>query len=198
VGAVLLGWILCGAALAEGMERADFSADMISKSQGREMEMKIYVTKDKTRMDMGQSMVITRMDKHVSWMVMPSQNMYMENPIDLDKVAKTEKTIPGEVERVSLGADAVDGQQAEKFKITYITAGRQDSMYQWMAGNSPVPLKMEAADGSWSMQYKNVRLGPQPDSLFEIPAGCQKFAMPAGMGGAPMQMPADPGADSNQ
>jgi hypothetical protein len=38
---------------------------------------------------------------------------------------------------------------------------------------------MEAVDGSWSVEYKNVSLGPQPDSLFEVPEGFQKATMPS-------------------
>jgi hypothetical protein len=28
------------------------------------------------------------------------------------------------------------------------------------------------------MEYRNIKLGPLPDSLFELPAGYEKMAMP--------------------
>ena len=54
------------------------------------------------------------------------------------------------------------------------------------------PVKTAAADGSWTVEYKNIDRGSQADSLFEVPAGFQKTAMPGmgagGMGGMPQGM----------
>ena len=86
--------------------------------------------------------------------------------------------MPGETARILMGPDAINGEAAQKYKITYIQQGRQESVYEWL-GSSEVPLKIQAMDGSWSVEYRNIHEGPQDDSLFEIPAGYQKFAMPS-------------------
>jgi hypothetical protein len=51
--------------------------------------------------------------------------------------------------------------------------------YQWMATDINFPVKTAAVDGSWSMEYKDIKLGSQPDSLFELPAGYQKMSIPS-------------------
>ncbi len=155
-----------------------FSADMVSRSQGQQVEGKIYFSEGKARMEMMQTIMITRLDRKVSWMIMTSEKMYMEQPFDPSVTAKVSKEMPGELERVPLGAETVDGKPAQKFKVTYSQNGRQDSIYQWI-GASDFPVKVEATDGSWSVEYRNVTVGPQPDSLFEVPDGYQKFAMPS-------------------
>jgi hypothetical protein len=50
-------------------------------------------------------------------------------------------------------------------------------MYQWISKGIAMPVKMAAVDNSWIVEYKNIKTGKQPDSLFEIPAGYQSFAM---------------------
>lgn len=55
--------------------------------------------------------------------------------------------------------------------------------HQWVATDIHFPIKTAAIDGSWSMEYRNIRMGPKPDSLFEIPKGYQKTTVPARPGG---------------
>ena len=38
--------------------------------------------------------------------------------------------------------------------------------------------KTAAVDGSFTQEYKNIKIGGQPDSLFEVPAGYKKMTMP--------------------
>lgn len=174
---VILTGAVPGLAAAES-PAADFSAEMVMTASGQTMQGKLYAAEGKSRMEMPQSVVITRYDRNVSWVIMPGQGMYMEQPIDVKSTAKTSRELPGETERVSLGTEQVGGQAAEKFKVTYMEGGRQESLYQWVAGDSPVPVKFESVDGTWSMEYRNINLEPQDDSLFEVPAGYQKFDMP--------------------
>ena len=35
-------------------------------------------------------------------------------------------------------------------------------------------VKTEAVNGEWKQEYKNLKMGKQPDSLFEIPTGYKK------------------------
>lgn len=155
----------------------EFSADMVSVANGQQFEAKLYVGKDKVRVEMPENIIITRMDRRVSYMIMPSQGMYMENPIDQSKLMKTSKEVEGELERVPLGNELVNGQMAQKFKVTYRDGEGQSTMYQWI-GDSDIPVKMQALDGSWSMEYKNIKKGAPNDSLFEVPSGLKKFEMP--------------------
>ena len=56
--------------------------------------------------------------------------------------------------------------------------GKKNSFMLWIANDLGLPVKTAAEDGSWSQEYKNIVIGPQPYELFEIPAGYQKFSMP--------------------
>ena len=164
----------------------EFSADMVNRIGNQTTQAKIYAAQDKIRMDMKEGAMIIRMDKGVSWMLMPSEKMYMENPIDMSRVPKASKGFKDEIERTSLGVETIDGKQAEKFKVTYTENGKPMSVYQWIV-NQEIPVKVEAVDGSFSMEYKNVSLGAQPDDLFEVPSGYTKMSMPSlgdmGLGG---------------
>ena len=156
----------------------EFSADMVSRMGKQTMTAKIFVAKDKIRMEMPGSIMIIRSDKKVSWMIMPSEKMYMEQPIDMSKAPKTAKEFAGELERTSLGMETINGQQTEKFQVTYTEDKKTMSVYQWIK-DGQIPVKVEAVDGSWSMEYQNLKVGPPPADLFEPPAGYEKMAMPS-------------------
>lgn len=162
---------------AGGAGAQEFSADMTSYSKKETTNAKIYVAQGKMRMEMAESIMIIRPDKNLSWILMPADKMYMENPIDTSKSPKVAKEFEGETERVPMGMEDVDGQPAEKFKVTYTEKGKPVSVYQWLRGQFPV--KVEAVDGSWGFEYKNLRTGAQADDLFEPPADYEKFSMPS-------------------
>lgn len=158
-----------------------FSADMVSRFAGKTSKAKIYADGKKMRTEMEGNVIIIRLDKNIYWMVMPSEKMYMEQALDPNMIPKTSQQVSGEIERVSLGKEKLDGQEVEKFKVTYMDKNNRLVMYQWLL-SSGFPAKMEAENGSWGVEYKNINFGPQANSLFEPPDGYQKFAMPMGGG----------------
>jgi len=172
---VCVSMMLLGATLARAQE---YSADMESRVGKETMNAKIFVSKDKVRMDMGESLMIIRNDLKVSWMVMPTEKMYMEQPIDMSRAPKVNKNFDGELERVAMGTETVNGQPAEKFKVTYVENGKEVSVYQWLA-DGMIPVRIEALDGSYIMDYKNLQIAAQPADLFEPPADFEKMQMPS-------------------
>ena len=170
--------ILFLAGSVPGASAQDFSADLVNTFGKETTQSKLYVSGEKIRMEMKEGIMIVRTDKRVSWMLMPSEKMYMENPIDMTRVPKTGKNFDGEIERISLGSDSVDGQPTEKFKVTYTENGKSMAAYQWIK-DGQIPVKVEAVDGSYSMEYKNISTGAQPAELFEVPADYEKMSMPS-------------------
>ena len=77
-----------------------------------------------------------------------------------------------------MGSETIDKHPAKKYEVTYTESGKKTRMYQWMATDINFPVKMAAVDGSWSVEYRNIKMGSQPDSLFEVPAGYSKMDMP--------------------
>ncbi len=162
---------LTGLTLAE-----DFSADMISTSQAGVSKGKMFISNDKVRMEVPEAITISRKDKGVVWILIPQEKMYMEQALDPNKAVSTSEKIEGEIERKLVGKEMADGRMADKYQITYDVTGRRVTIFQWLVPGLMLPVKTAAADNSWVMEYKNIKTGKQPDSLFEIPAGYQKFS----------------------
>jgi len=168
--------VLFSSSIAMGL---DFSSDIVSTSKAGKVAGKIFVTQDKIRTEMAGASSIVRMDKKVAWIIMPGQNMYMEQPIDPAMVASSaSEKMPGEIERKMLGSEQVDGRPANKYRITYESNGIRQSILQWSDTATSFPVKVSAEDGSWAMEYKNLKIGAPDPSLFEIPEGYSKMSMP--------------------
>ena len=163
--------------LSASVFAVDFSADVVTTQGGKTFNAKVFVSGEKSRMEAPGSISISRVDKKVVWMLMPDQKMYMEQPFDPKKMSTAAEKVEGEVERTPLGKDTVDGKTADKYKVTYEIEGTKNEMFQWTESGSSLPLKSAALDGSWSVEYRNIKTGPQPDSLFELPPDYKKFSM---------------------
>ena len=165
----------------------EFSADTVTTHKGGEkITGKLYYKPDRFRMEMKaheDMIVITRTDKKVAWNIMPAMKMYMEMPFDLKNRPMVEDKFEGETERKLLGSETIDGHPTKKYLITYKSGNGTDQVYQWIATDINFPLKTAATDGAWTQEFRNVRIGSQPGSLFEIPAGYQKMDMPQMPGG---------------
>ncbi len=165
----------------------EFSADTITTvKDGPKMTGKMYFKTDKFRMDMKTNedmTMITRIDKKVVWNIMTKQKMYMEMPFDLKNKPKVEEKYPGEIERKEVGSETIDGHPTKKYLITFQVNDKKNQVFQWLATDLKFPFKTAAIDGSWAQEFKNIKIGPQSDSLFEVPAGYQKMQMPQMPGG---------------
>jgi outer membrane lipoprotein-sorting protein len=157
----------------------DLSSDIVSTSQGHKQTSKMYLQGTKARMEHGQQpgYTIMRPDKNMVWMVMPDQKSYMEMRFDPSKQPKTGEKVNGEVSRKLIGSETVDGHPCQKYEVTYKDKETSQKMYQWMATDIKFPVKTAAVDGSWMVEYRNIKMGAQPDSLFEVPAGFKKMSM---------------------
>jgi outer membrane lipoprotein-sorting protein len=163
----------------------EFSADTVMTHKGGgKTTGKIYYKSDRFRMDMKapeQMIMITRMDKKVIWNIMPAEKMYMELPFDLKNRPMVDEKFEGEIERKHIGNETIDGHPTKKYLITYKSDNKKHQVYQWWATDINFPVKTAATDGSWVQEYKNIKIGTQPDSLFELPKGYKKFQFPGGM-----------------
>ncbi len=154
----------------------DFSADMISNTKEGTIQGKVFFTKEKMRMETAGMSTITRLDKNIVWMLMPKENKYMELPLQPDNIVIGKDKVTGEIERQLLGKETIDGKLADKYRIVYELGNRRQSIFTWVIADLDIPVKTVAEDGSWSVEYKNIKTGTQPGSLFEIPLGYQKVS----------------------
>jgi len=155
----------------------EFSANMVSTTQQGSFSGKIYVSDKKIRTEMAGAISIVRLDRDIAWIIMPGQNMYMEQPIDPQMIRATSDKMPGEIERTLLGKEIINGRQVDKYRVIYTSLGKRETVLQWLDTATSIPIKVTDEKGSWSFEYKNLKIGPQNASLFEVPAGYAKFSM---------------------
>jgi len=193
-------------ATTELWAQEDFSADIVNtKDSGNQSHAKIYVTKDKWRIEglgegrMG-SAIITNLATRMSDVLIPDRKMYMEFPQgqgpagqrlwsfyqarNIDDACSDWLKLPynqgGTCKKI--GSDTVNGRSAVKYEGTN-SKGETGSV--WLDKKIAFPIKWEGKNGGGELQ--NIKEGSQPSSLFEVPSDYQKFQMPSGMPG--MQNP---------
>ena len=163
----------------------DFSADMAMTSQGQTTKAKVYMSGGKIRVEPadGSMIMITRTDRKVVWMIMPQQKSYMETPLDDSGKPKVGEKVEGEISRKEVGSETIDGRKTTKFLVTVATPEGQQQFHQWYASDFKMGVRTAALDGSWKEEYRNIKLGAQPASLFELPGGYSKMTVPQGAHG---------------
>ncbi|MEE8574176.1 MAG: DUF4412 domain-containing protein, partial [Thermodesulfobacteriota bacterium] len=182
----------------------EYSAERVMKMEGRLFNQTVYHAPGKERGETefrGQkSIMIIRTDKELFWTLMPMQKMYMEHPIEKAKEGRM-SIYDVDVKFTELGKETINGMKTTKSKVTSVDGrGVSSEGIMWMTGDGIVvryEMRAKGAGGAGAsapapmvMELKNLKIGKQPASLFEIPAGYQKFTMPSipgmpggGMGG---------------
>ena len=167
----------------------EMSTTIVSTFGGRANKAKLYMKADKMRMESEMaagSYTIVRRDLKKVWMVMTATKSYMEMAEGKKEDAPVpEEKVKGEVSRKVVGSETVDGHPCTKYEVTAKVDDKTMISYQWWATDINFPVKSAAVDGSWNVEYKDIKFGSQPDSLFELPTGYQKMSMPTmppGMG----------------
>jgi len=173
--------------VAEAAIAQELSATVVNSAAGQTISMKVYMKPGKYRSDneIAGSTTIVRMDLNKVWTIMKPQKIFMEMQGVTDEQIKiAEEKVKGEVSRKVVGSEAIDGHPTTKYEVTAKVDDKLLKTYQWWATDINFPVKTAAIDGSWTMEYRDINLGSQPDSLFEVPSGYKKMTlpgMPAGM-----------------
>jgi hypothetical protein len=77
-----------------------------------------------------------------------------------------------------LGQETIDGRRVEKWETT-MTVPKQQPIrtFQWYDPELKLAVR-EEFPGGYVSELKNIRVGPQPDDLFSVPAGYKRMSMP--------------------
>lgn len=159
----------------------EMSTTVVSTFSGHTNKAKLYMKADKMRMESDAaagSYTIIRRDLKKMWMVMPSTKSYMEMAEAKEDVPVPEEKVKGEVSRKVVGSETVDGHPCTKYEVTAKVGEKTLTSFQWWATDINFPIKAAALDGSWNVEYKDIKIGSQADSLFELPDGFKKMSMP--------------------
>lgn len=160
----------------------DFSAVMVTDSDGEKMKSKVNMSDKKQRMEPldvdsdSRSATIIRQDKKVVWVLMPSEKMYMEMP--MSNRYSSPLTSEDRVVVKDLGPEKVDGRPTKKQLVkTTDEDGETTEMYVWTDNELSVPIKAESVDGDFSYWYEDIKVGKQDPDLFEVPRRYEKMSM---------------------
>lgn len=179
LGLVLILALSCfGGVLAKAPE---FSADMvITDAKGKTNLGKVYIKgnekiRQESTADGETTVTILRLDKKVSWTLLPD-NQYMEVKMPFDP---NQPNPEFEYDMAELGNETVNGYPCKIVQYTYKNK-KYGVLKQWVSEKLGYSVKIESKDAKGKttlIEYKNIKEGKQPDSLFEIPKGYEKFAL---------------------
>jgi len=163
----------------------DFSADGVSRdTRGHVVNSKVYKGSGKVRVDSleptppnGASYLILDLHQRTSYAVLPSRRLYLQQGAAMSRTALAlfdvgDTPCRGAASGVTcqkLGVETVNGRGAEKWKVDQTLMGRAFSMTLWIDPVLHVVVKSESPVGGAELDH--IVLGPQPASLFVIPAG---------------------------
>ncbi len=105
-------------------------------------------------------------------MFTPEEKTYMEMPYQSEDKTFEEWTPEKEKKAKFLGEETVSGMPCKKYE----TVEEGEKTVFWISTQFPFPIKVE--DSEMTMEYRNIKQDPLADSLFELPAGYEKMAMP--------------------
>ncbi len=189
---MILRTVLCGVALAAVLPAApplEYSADVVTLDDGAAIQtVKLYVAGPKSRMEgmqaahLGRIATIARKDLGLSWVLYLDKRQYSESPISASAGGAPQlgSFDPSKYKTERLGREIMLGQDCAKLRVWLpkTPGGRQLTAVVWLAEKLRLPVRMETM--GLVQETRNIRAGPQPAGLFEIPSGFTKAGRTGG------------------
>ena len=163
---------------------AEFSAQLIVKDGHKTFPGMIYVRDGKMRQEFaderGRTVTIVRPDKKVVWILMPPDRTYLEMPLVPRLPGQFIQIPPQAIHKRLVGHDLVAGYETDKYQVSVPEGRRIEIQDYWVAKKLGVPIKMECRARHFSLEYKDIKEGKVPESLFELRVGAHKTTTPEG------------------
>ncbi|MGE0645072.1 MAG: hypothetical protein AB7P24_15520 [Nitrospira sp.] len=170
--------VLCSLLLLN--ERAwalEFTADQVTKIQGKLQKANIYYRDNMWRIEhhtMGPVNVsIVRKDKQLVWLLLSRMKHFKTLPYSPDQDLRVTEQLDGEIARQEIGAEERDGHPTILYEVTTKHGEHIEEYYQWLATDIHFPMKLAKKDGSWIVEYHHVKMRPVSDYLFNLPVNFQ-------------------------
>lgn len=160
--------------LSQAAMALDFSAERIVKNGKSVVTAHVNAKDDRWRFEFAQpqggaSIIIVRMDRRSSWLILSNRRQYLEVPIARDHQLAVSETMEGEVSREVVGDETLNGYPTELFEVTVAENGGTQQYYQWVTKVQRFPVKTVSKQGQWSEEFRHVIFTPQSSFLFELP-----------------------------
>ncbi len=172
----LLIWLLSIAtgSVPEPATALDFSAERIVKNGESVITAHVNAKGDRWRFEYAQpqrgaSIMIVRMDRQHSWLILSKRRQYLEIPIAADHLLMMTEKMDGEVSRELVGDETLNGHPTELFEVTVAEQGETRQYYRWVTKAERFPLKTVSKQGKWSEEFRRVIFTEQSPFLFELP-----------------------------
>jgi hypothetical protein len=180
------------ATLSHGAElpvtKVEYSADRIMETEAGTFEGKVYAAKDKERTETSMrgmtSVMILRKDKQLGYMLMPAQKMYQQLELAQAQAQSGGGHPADEVDITEVGTDTIEGQATTKYKL--VLKDGSAGGFMWFTKDG-IMMKMDTVmkkgrnKSRMTLTLRNLQIGAQDASLFEVPAGYNQ--MPSFGGG---------------
>ncbi|HWD91270.1 MAG TPA: DUF4412 domain-containing protein [Verrucomicrobiae bacterium] len=128
-------------------------------------------------MGMDQTVVISRPDAKVSYLVYPGLNAYAETPLQDSDAGKPDSAF--KMETTELGKETLDGHACVKNKVIITDdEGKPHESTVWNASDLkkfPIKIEMNENGNATTMLFKNVKTSKPDAALFEPPQSYKKY-----------------------
>jgi outer membrane lipoprotein-sorting protein len=189
----LVVFAAAGTAFAQARAQLpDMSADMVSSASGRETQGKFYTSKGRIRIESGRGTVMIMDPAHDSgWMLQPERKVAMDMGAQMKagreaagKIVSQGPVDPNNPCAVlkgtnckKLGTETVNDRQTQKWELKDEDG---KTVNVWIDPKLWLAVKTQTPD--YTGEFRNIKEGPQPESLFQVPADYQKVSRPGGPG----------------
>jgi hypothetical protein len=160
--------------MADDATALDFSAERIVKSGKSVVTAHVNAKDDRWRFEFAQpqggaSVIIVRIDRQSSWLILSKRRQYLEVPIATDHQLAVSEMMEGELAREFVGDQTLNGYPTELFEVTVAENGGTRQYYQWVTKVQRFPVKTVSKQGKWSEEFRHVIFTKQSPFLFELP-----------------------------
>jgi hypothetical protein len=169
--------LLAGSGTAGRAYALEFTADQITKIDGRTHKASIYYRDQMWRIEhhsLGPvNVTIVRKDKQLVWLLLSRMKHFKTLPYDSEQDLHVTPALEGEIERQQIGTEVREGHPTILYEVTTKQGERAEQYYQWVATDLDFPMKLAKKDGSWIVEYQHVKMRSVSDYLFNLPVNFQ-------------------------
>lgn len=158
------------------LPRVSFSATAIDQSGAFESRAKIYYAGGRLRIEQGHGFSTTILDLNTGTeCILMANHTYLVLPMDDELFRRFFPRNPNLTGAHRMGTTRLDGMEATKYAFGD-EGGLKAGGYYWLSSTG-IMLKRDYEEGLFGVNkhhldsIQNVSIGPQPASLFQIPAG---------------------------
>jgi outer membrane lipoprotein-sorting protein len=149
----------------------------MNMSEARGTQMPPQAAEQMKAMGMDTTVMISRPDKKMAYIVYPGLEAYVETPIQDGEAAKSDAEF--KVETTELAKEEIEGHNCVKNKVVVTNAkGEKHESTVWNATDlKKFPVKIETVDRgqAMTMLFKDVKLSKPDADSFDIPVSYKKY-----------------------